>query len=745
MLNLNLNLNNTPIFGGGGAPAPVCPASLISTTDIMGYYKFDDDYINSLGESFFGTAGPNNMNPFASGKFGSAASFNGVNSWLAAFGNSNEMEPVGTGGWTLSTWVSLDDTTNNQSLWDKRNPGSSGMRVLIRPGAIRDILVTWNTQNQSFSLPAGVFTDDTWHHVVVRQNAGTNTFKVVVDDVSLGTATRTSYTASGQLLNVGRDRANTSSYLNGRLDEYTIWDRELTNAEITTLYEAVCPLTTQVTVSDADAQAFIDIANIYDTTQANAINDAVVSLKAEGLWSKLYAFYPFAGLFPTQQRFNLKDPRDLDAAFRLDFGGAGTFDRLGYQPAGVNGSYADTHFSTNDLTDLNDIYVAHYQSFYQAGALSGDNWGDGGTYRQALWGDVQNGTNFFGENGGGTNFLGTFGNEVIGNWTFNKETAGDSYEWAINGNVFSSGTATLSAGQNDSFLLGAYNNGGGTPFGGSNANFLTFVIAESLSSSEQAAMQTILDDYNYTRGWFGPIDLVQSNFAYFTTADYGIRTSSNQVYPIDLVAGVEGSVEVTGSGGSSSVVKYETNTPRWELNTPDAATEVSYLSTNYSPPAFAIDDLRGAFAIVRRRTNGESYSYFNSNDGTGRYQFFNNLSNQNQYMRSYGSANVQLQWASVPNTSDYFIMNYEYRGNIATSNYLDINRSQVDTNVSSHSTTNQGEFLIGRADLGSSTATNNFDIVAFGFCENNYLTAAESDELIQWYVRSYYLPGQTWF
>jgi len=241
MLNLNLNLNNTSIFGGGGA-GPVCPAELISTTSIMGYYKFDGDYTKTLGEAFFGTISPVDTT-LSAGKFDQGVSFNGTSSYLP-FGNNNLMEPSGTAGWTLSTWVSLDDTTNNQSIWDKRVPGTSGMRVLLRPGAIRDILVTWNTQNVGYSLPAGVFTDTTWHHVVVRQNAGANTFTVFVDDVSLGTVTRTAYTASGQNLNVGRDRANLSSYLNGRLDEYQVWDRSLTDGEITALAAGTCPLTT---------------------------------------------------------------------------------------------------------------------------------------------------------------------------------------------------------------------------------------------------------------------------------------------------------------------------------------------------------------------------------------------------------------------------------------------------------------------------------------------------------------------
>lgn len=241
MLNLNLNVNNSPALAKS-APF-VCTSPLISTTSIMGYYKFDGDYTPTLNQAFFGTASPNNMNAFVTGKFGQAASFNGTSSYLA-YGTNNTMEPVGTGGWSLSCWVSMDDFSANQSIWDKRVPGSTGMRIIIRPGVARDVLCTWNIQNASFSLPAGKFTDSTYHHVCVRQIAGTNNFEVLIDNTTLGVITRSSYTGSGQNLNVGRDRANNSTHLNGRLDEYSVWDRQLTNDEVTALAAGTCPLTT---------------------------------------------------------------------------------------------------------------------------------------------------------------------------------------------------------------------------------------------------------------------------------------------------------------------------------------------------------------------------------------------------------------------------------------------------------------------------------------------------------------------
>ena len=92
---------------------------------------------------------------------------------------------------------------------------------------------------------------------------------------------------------------------------------------------------------DADAQAFITAASITDPTQQSAINQLVVDLKGYGVWSKMKALYPFVGGTASSHKFNLKDPQDTDAAFRLVFNGGWTHSSNGAQPNGTNG-YADT-------------------------------------------------------------------------------------------------------------------------------------------------------------------------------------------------------------------------------------------------------------------------------------------------------------------------------------------------------------------------------------------------------------------
>jgi hypothetical protein len=237
MLNLNLNLNSSSALA---APEPfVCPSPLVSTSSIMAYYKFDGDYTKTLGVAFFGTISPVNVS-LTSGKFGQAAAFNGSSSYFP-FGNNNTMEPVGTGGWTYSFWIYLNSQVGDMSVWDKRVPGTSGMRILLRT-SINAILITNNVQNMAIlGIP---WTTNTWTHVCIRQNAGTNNWEAFVNGTSYGTVTRTAYSASGQNLTVGYQPANNSSYVDGDVDEWVLYDRALTNTEITDLAAGTCPLTT---------------------------------------------------------------------------------------------------------------------------------------------------------------------------------------------------------------------------------------------------------------------------------------------------------------------------------------------------------------------------------------------------------------------------------------------------------------------------------------------------------------------
>ena len=112
---------------------------------------------------------------------------------------------------------------------------------------------------------------------------------------------------------------------------------------------------------DPNAQAFITAAGITDPTQQTAINDLVIGLKADGIWTKMKAIYPFVGGTATTHKFNLKDPLDTNGAFRLVFNGGWTHDSNGVTPNGVNG-YADTFFTPSTQFGIVDYSSLSFYS-----------------------------------------------------------------------------------------------------------------------------------------------------------------------------------------------------------------------------------------------------------------------------------------------------------------------------------------------------------------------------------------------
>jgi hypothetical protein len=110
---------------------------------------------------------------------------------------------------------------------------------------------------------------------------------------------------------------------------------------------------------DPDAQAFITAAGITDNTQKSAINTLVVDMKGFGIWTKMKAIYPFVGGTATTHKWNLKDPQDTNAAFRLVFSGGWTHSANGALPNGTNG-YANTFLVPDTILSLSNSHISYY-------------------------------------------------------------------------------------------------------------------------------------------------------------------------------------------------------------------------------------------------------------------------------------------------------------------------------------------------------------------------------------------------
>jgi hypothetical protein len=106
------------------------------------------------------------------------------------------------------------------------------------------------------------------------------------------------------------------------------------------------------------AQSYISNARITDSVQAAAVKVFVNQLENSSLWSKFLAIYPMIGGTTSSTKWNLKDPRDADEAYRLTFHGSPAFADTGVLFPTI-ADYADTHLNDNTL-QFNNSSISYY-------------------------------------------------------------------------------------------------------------------------------------------------------------------------------------------------------------------------------------------------------------------------------------------------------------------------------------------------------------------------------------------------
>lgn len=246
---------------------------------------------------------------------------------------------------------------------------------------------------------------------------------------------------------------------------------------------------------DPDAQAFITAAAITDPTQQLAIDNLVKGLKSDNIWTKMKAIYPFVGGTASTHKWNLKDPRDLDAAFRLVFNGGWTHSSNGATPNGVNG-YADTKLNDSSLTP-NSSHI----SYYSRTNVSPTNTYEIGLYNgtKGIWFALRNsslGSVFTG---------GIFQTGASGEVSVSNLDSTGFYLGGKNGSTtvkfYKNGTSVASAAKadttatNTSVYLAALNQNGTPAFGFSTKQCAFSTIGDGLTDTEAANLYTRVQAY----------------------------------------------------------------------------------------------------------------------------------------------------------------------------------------------------------------------------------------------------------
>lgn len=241
---------------------------------------------------------------------------------------------------------------------------------------------------------------------------------------------------------------------------------------------------------DPDAEAFLTAASITDPTITSAIDTLVIDLKAANVWTKMKAIYPIVGGTASTHKWNLKDPRDLDAAFRLQFFGGITHSATGVQGNGVNG-YANTFLNDFSILNLSNKHISLYSRTDSSAAINDMGLQDSGIYNSivARYIDDQSyllvGGYYVNDNLG----------DSLGLFIANKPNSGNVNGYK-NGSLVGTNLST-SFGINIEIPL-MVANVNGVNSGYSDREYCFFSIGEGLSNTEQSNLYTAVQAFQTT-------------------------------------------------------------------------------------------------------------------------------------------------------------------------------------------------------------------------------------------------------
>jgi len=246
---------------------------------------------------------------------------------------------------------------------------------------------------------------------------------------------------------------------------------------------------------DPDAQAFITAAGITDATQKTAINTLVLSLKANSLWTKMKAIYPMVGGTATTHKFNLKNPADTDAAFRLSFVGGWTHSANGALPNGTN-AYANSFLVPSTELSLNSTHISYYSrttgavgncfGTANAGLTNRTLWQFGGTINYI---SIYTAPSFYFQYSGATSLSMLIANRTASNL---------SNAWA--GGVKKASSTNASTSLTTVAIYFGGNNANGTPDTYSTAQCAFASVGDGLTDTDASNFYTAVQTFNTTLG-----------------------------------------------------------------------------------------------------------------------------------------------------------------------------------------------------------------------------------------------------
>ena len=257
----NLLLTAVATIGLAAATIAQTVPNYVPTNGLVGWWPFNGNAIDESSNTNDGTVNGSTLTADRFGNVSSAYNFDGINSYINCGNNPN----LQLNNFTFSLWTNLDSTSGN---W---NNGINGGGFLIHKGCDNQIfpfngysyrvfyqkpyglLADQFTTNRAFLDNNLTFLFGNWSNIIYSYDGAY--LRLYCNGIKIDSIARngsTSINSSDLLFGCRKELINTNctldDYFKGKLDDIGIWNRALTQQEITSLYNGnLCFQTITVT------------------------------------------------------------------------------------------------------------------------------------------------------------------------------------------------------------------------------------------------------------------------------------------------------------------------------------------------------------------------------------------------------------------------------------------------------------------------------------------------------------------
>jgi len=244
----------------------------VPSNGLIGWWPFNGDAKDQSINSYDGTVNGATLVSDRNGNTNSAYSFDGVSNWIDC-GHNADFDFT-QGSLTMNCWINTTDLNSDNEIIAKGNSCENGYKLITQSGLLRgtcgDITQLPYTEN----IYQTSIADGAWHLVtyIIEDLKTTNTItKLYVDGVLKSTsgpdATSTWTTTTLSHLGFGHSNSipSCAMFYKGLIDDVGMWNRALTQQEITDLFNA------STTVTGLTSIQQVNVANIFPNPANNLI------------------------------------------------------------------------------------------------------------------------------------------------------------------------------------------------------------------------------------------------------------------------------------------------------------------------------------------------------------------------------------------------------------------------------------------------------------------------------------------